>query len=361
MARGPERRAVDFANERYVRLYVRETTTFLRLGWEAQAIMPHVLRKLDRSGVLDLGDLSAADALALHLPKWPPEIVRAGVEALARAGVVEIGDGSLVWSKFLEGQEARQSDAQRQRDSRERRRADGLSGPGRLANRKAWRLGGEKLGIIYFVGTKDGEKVKIGFTEGSVLTRLRQLETSCGEALDLLVFFKGSLTEERELHLHFHEHRLDGEWFAQHPDLSAFIQEAVTRENGPVTCGDDEELSHAVTPAVPSRLAVPAVSSVGDSKRSVSSVASVRGNERTRLSAQEVERRKQLVLEIVQVTGDSTPRSLPFFKRVVDQVDEQIVRRWLSSAKQEGESPVRLFTSMASSELKRQRGDRAHG
>ena len=45
---------MDFPNERYVRLYTRETTTWRLLGWEGQALLPQVLRLVDRSGVLDL-------------------------------------------------------------------------------------------------------------------------------------------------------------------------------------------------------------------------------------------------------------------------------------------------------------------
>lgn len=113
---------MDFANERYVRLYVRETTTWRLLPWESQALLPHVLRIVDRAGVLDLAGISPAEALQAHLPKWPSCAVEIGVDGLIARGILEHHGNALVWPKFLDGQEAPQSDVHRQRESRARRR-----------------------------------------------------------------------------------------------------------------------------------------------------------------------------------------------------------------------------------------------
>lgn len=113
---------MDFANERYVRLYVRETTTWLRLGWEGQAILPQVLRFVDRSGVLDVEDLEPGEAIHLRMPHWPREIVSAGVARMIELGIIEHRGDSIVWPKYLEAQETAQSDAQRAREARARRR-----------------------------------------------------------------------------------------------------------------------------------------------------------------------------------------------------------------------------------------------
>lgn len=112
---------MDFANERYVRLYVRETTTWKLLPWEGQALLPQLLRLVDRAGVLDLGGVEPWEAVAAHLPKWPEDVIRVGLDALMKREVVEIRD-SLVWPRFLEGQEMAASDAQRARESRAKRR-----------------------------------------------------------------------------------------------------------------------------------------------------------------------------------------------------------------------------------------------
>ena len=48
--------ALDWANERYeVRLYTRDTPNWTVAPWEARAVLPLILRKLDRKGILDLG------------------------------------------------------------------------------------------------------------------------------------------------------------------------------------------------------------------------------------------------------------------------------------------------------------------
>ena len=42
-------------DERYVRVYTRDTAELLALGWEARALFWEVLRKVDRAGLLPLG------------------------------------------------------------------------------------------------------------------------------------------------------------------------------------------------------------------------------------------------------------------------------------------------------------------
>lgn len=109
------------SDERYVRLYVRNTTTWLRLGWAGQCLLPLVLRSVDRAGVLDIGSLSPAAALAMHTGV-PIEFVVIGIDALLELGVVEHRGESLFVPRFVEAQETPKSDALRQRESRERRR-----------------------------------------------------------------------------------------------------------------------------------------------------------------------------------------------------------------------------------------------
>lgn len=113
---------MDFANERYVRLYVRETTTWKLLPWQAQAILPQLLRLVDRAGVLDLGGVSPAEGVAASLAKWPLDVVTVGIEAILAKEILEHRDDCLVWPTFMDAQEATQSDRQRQAEARARRR-----------------------------------------------------------------------------------------------------------------------------------------------------------------------------------------------------------------------------------------------
>jgi hypothetical protein len=112
---------MDWSNEDYVRLYSRDTTAWLMWPWQARALLPLLMRKLDRAGVLDLeGYGLRALVTHVHLP-W--EVIEVGIQALLDDGCVELrGERALVMPNFQDANEASKSDAQRQRECRERRR-----------------------------------------------------------------------------------------------------------------------------------------------------------------------------------------------------------------------------------------------
>lgn len=112
---------MDFANERYVRLYTRDTLTWELLGWEGQAVLSLSMRKLDRAGCLDIGDTDPFDAVAA-VTRIPVETVRVGLARILERGVYQLGDGVIVMPKFVDAQEAAQSDKQRAKESRAKRR-----------------------------------------------------------------------------------------------------------------------------------------------------------------------------------------------------------------------------------------------
>lgn len=110
---------MDWSNERYVRLYTRDTETVLLQSWQARALFREMLRKCDRAGVIEcrtgLRGLSLVvgmplDVVTAHLP-----------ELLADESVRECAEG-YVLPNFLAAQDTPQSDAQRARESRQRRR-----------------------------------------------------------------------------------------------------------------------------------------------------------------------------------------------------------------------------------------------
>lgn len=117
---------MNWGDERYVRLYTRDTPGWIAMPWEARALLPLLLRKVDRAGVLDIGDEDAAAILAAVV-MMPVEIVRVGLDALVRRGTVALVDGRLIVPNYLEAQEARASDKARAREHREQRRARALS------------------------------------------------------------------------------------------------------------------------------------------------------------------------------------------------------------------------------------------
>jgi hypothetical protein len=114
---------LDWSNERYVRIYVRDTKTWKLLGWEGQAVLCLLARRFDRSGLLD--DVRDADDVSLMIGcGFPVEIADVGLQRIIDRGVMEVVEDGLLWPKFLEAQEAAKTDKQRQREFRERRRAD---------------------------------------------------------------------------------------------------------------------------------------------------------------------------------------------------------------------------------------------
>lgn len=111
---------MNWEDERYVRLYVRDTVTWKLMGWQARCLLPLLLRKVDRVGCLNL-DGAGAEGIAA-LVDIPLEVADPGFRALMARGVVEVRDGVLIFPRFLEAQEAKHSDKARQAESRGRKR-----------------------------------------------------------------------------------------------------------------------------------------------------------------------------------------------------------------------------------------------
>jgi len=111
---------MDWANESYVRLYTRDTKTWMLLGWEGQCLLPLILRKLDRSGVL--ADVFNAEDLAVMLANgMPVDSIEKGLSRLITKEVVTFCDIGMLMTNYLVAQETPKTDKQRQKESRERR------------------------------------------------------------------------------------------------------------------------------------------------------------------------------------------------------------------------------------------------
>jgi hypothetical protein len=113
---------VNFEDERYVRVYTRKTVTTKLLGWDGRMCLHALLLEVDRAGVLDLEGLEPAEALAA-VADLPLEHAQTGMAKLLARKVVVVTNGVLFVPNFIRAQEAKQSDAQRQRESRARRAA----------------------------------------------------------------------------------------------------------------------------------------------------------------------------------------------------------------------------------------------
>jgi hypothetical protein len=158
---------MNWGDERYVRIYTRDTADWLSLSFLAQGLFCLILRKLDRAGVMQLGR-HGRRAVAItvgHPGDWPR--LEPALEELIEDGCVVIKGDLLVVPNFIEAQEAPMSDAQRQRESRERRLAHAMA---------------EKLGLVTPVTGRDissqnvtgghetGQNVTSGHTASQAVT-----------------------------------------------------------------------------------------------------------------------------------------------------------------------------------------------
>ncbi len=110
-------------DERYVRLYTRDTPEFKALSWQARGLFALIMRKVDRAGILAVGRLGLKGvAVAVDAP-WVE--VERPLRELLEDGCVAFDEPNtnVVLPNFLPAQEALQSDAARKRASRERARA----------------------------------------------------------------------------------------------------------------------------------------------------------------------------------------------------------------------------------------------
>ena len=116
---------MDWASENYVRIYLRDTTTWKRLKWDGQNVLMQVLRKMDMAGVLDIEDLEPWEAASLHCGA-PEDDAKVGMDACLRLGVLQHRGNHLVAPNFYEAQTTSKSDKLRSKMAREKRRLEAL-------------------------------------------------------------------------------------------------------------------------------------------------------------------------------------------------------------------------------------------
>lgn len=121
---------MDYGDERYVRLFTRDTVTWKRMGWEARTVLMHMFRKVNRVGVVEVGD-DGIEGLAALL-ELPDDLVQRGVDSLVqRRTVIQSvirGTAAYVIPNFFPAQEAKATDRARKARERETRAAEALLG-----------------------------------------------------------------------------------------------------------------------------------------------------------------------------------------------------------------------------------------
>jgi hypothetical protein len=76
---------------------------------------------------------------------------------------------------------------------------------------------------VYVIRRPDSAEVKIGISADPV-ERLRQLQSSHSDKLELVASFAGKAVDERRLHERFKEYRKRGEWFRESSEISRWIE-----------------------------------------------------------------------------------------------------------------------------------------
>lgn len=110
---------MNWCDEKYVKLYTRDTLTWLSLSWEARALLALLLRKVDGAGLMEVGNLEAAHAVALQLV-MPTDVVRRALTELVAIGTVTEVRGGILIANFVEAQEATKTEARKKKDQRQR-------------------------------------------------------------------------------------------------------------------------------------------------------------------------------------------------------------------------------------------------
>jgi len=113
---------MDWGDEKFIRVYCRDTENFSGWGWEAQALIFPIMRRLDESGEIDLCGKDPTEKLKELFPKFPVEFLKTGLEELLRTETFCVRDGSIFMPKFAEAQQASITPRQRKRAERARKR-----------------------------------------------------------------------------------------------------------------------------------------------------------------------------------------------------------------------------------------------
>lgn len=105
-------------DERYIRIFTRDTPSWDAMGWEAQALLVLIFRKMDRTGLLALGS-SGMRGLAACV-RMPMDVVDRSLKILLEDGVLSWSGQDLFCKNFMAAQECAKSDALRSKEKRER-------------------------------------------------------------------------------------------------------------------------------------------------------------------------------------------------------------------------------------------------
>lgn len=115
---------MDWANERYVRIYTRDTAFLIAIGHTARGLLWDIMRKADRAGVIQL-DGMAPEKVVAAVTGYPIDVVEECLPLLTNGdgAPVMVTTNAIVVRNYIEANETASTNAQRCRAKRERARA----------------------------------------------------------------------------------------------------------------------------------------------------------------------------------------------------------------------------------------------
>lgn len=101
---------------------------------------------------------------------------------------------------------------------------------------------------VYFIQMGEDGPIKIGKTIFDIGTRLNSLQTGNPFKLKVLSYL-GDVPEilEKQLHIYFSEHRMEGEWFKPFPEILEFAEHIKNGKLGEILNKFEERLAENKT------------------------------------------------------------------------------------------------------------------
>ena len=116
-----------------------------------------------------------------------------------------------------------------------RRRAlvvDFISGSATGTDFVVWKHGDKPGPWVYIVSAIGSGRIKIGFTAGTLLERMRSFETGCPFPTQALALIPGDRDLEQDLHAAFASHRQHLEWFEDSTEVRTMLAELAVKLGG---------------------------------------------------------------------------------------------------------------------------------
>ncbi len=113
---------MDWSEERYVKIYRRDTGEIAALSWDASSVFWALQRKVDHLGKTKLG--RRPERALAGLLRCPRDVAKKGLTELVEDGFVTLENGVLTIPSFVAAQTARQSAAARKRNERDRKKSE---------------------------------------------------------------------------------------------------------------------------------------------------------------------------------------------------------------------------------------------